>query len=189
MSSRSSSNSRPPKSIPGYYCVGYVRSAHGIRGELGIALFAGKADWLDLADELSLLPRSGEGSLRAFAIDKARPHKDGLIALLEGLSSRNEAELWKGAQVYVPEELLTAEPGEAIYLRQIQGFDLADGQGHVLGRIFGFSTNGSQDLLRVDVQGREVLVPFIDEFILSIEMESRQVRMDLPPGLLNPEGE
>ena len=88
------------------------------------------------------------------------------------------------SQVYIPEELLEAEPGETIYLHQIEGFELMDKEGKSLGCIVGFASNGPQDLLRVQTSGGEALVPFVDAFIEGIDFEKNQVIMDLPPGLL-----
>jgi 16S rRNA processing protein RimM len=184
VSSRSSSNS--DLSFPGFYRVGYVQSAHGIRGELSLRLFAAQADWLGDAEELSLLARGSE-RLNHFNIIKVRPHKEGLIALLAGISSRNDAEALKGATVFIREELLTADEGEQIYLRQIEGFELVDAENVVLGRIVGFSSNGSQDLLLVERAGggATAMVPFVDDFLIDIDHETRRVRMNLPPGLLD----
>ncbi|MBX3022509.1 MAG: 16S rRNA processing protein RimM [Bdellovibrionales bacterium] len=183
MSSRSSS-SHTPLFFTGYHCVGFIKSAHGIRGELFLGLFAGQADWESLSLSL-LLPGSSE--LKDFELTSLKPHKDGMIVRLKGVDTRNEAELLRKSQVYIPEAALESEPGHPIFLAQIQGFELTDPAGAVLGRIEGFSSNGPQDLLQVRVSGRIALVPFIDEFIVDIDFDKKQVRMDLPPGLLNEE--
>lgn len=106
-----------------------------------------------------------------------------------GVDSREQSEALRGAQVYVPEEALRAEPGETVFLHQILGFELRGRDGAPLGRVTGFSSNGAQDLLEIEIgSGESVrLVPFVDDFIVDIDFDKRQLRMDLPPGLLSVE--
>jgi 16S rRNA processing protein RimM len=182
VSSRSSSSTHPDVSFTGYFRVGFVKSAHGIRGELFIQLFAGRADWE--SDELQLLA-PGESELRTYEIETLRPHKEGLIVQLAGVKDRNASEALRKSQVYIPESCLESEEGDTIFLKQISGFELTDKDGQALGRIEGFSSNGMQDLLEVRTPKGISLVPFVDDFIVDIDFDKKQVRMDLPPGLLD----
>ena len=164
--------------------MGYVKGAHGIRGEVFVGLFAERADWLDAVVELGLvLPRQKEA--KTYAIEAIRPHKEGLIAALGGIITRNDSEALRGAHVYIDETALESEPGEPIFLRQIEGFRLIDANDGEIGTITGFSTNTSQDLLRVTTSGGDALVPFVEAFLLNIDFDKREVKMDLPPGLLD----
>lgn len=183
MSSRSSSNSRffSNVSFEGYHRVGFVKSAHGLRGELHIGLFAGRADWE--SDTLALL-LPGAQELKVFEIQAQRPHKEGLLVTLKGVSDRNQSESLRKSQVYIPEDVLEAEEGEPIFLRQIQGFEVVDKEGNRLGKIESFASNGPQDLLEVRTPKGLQLVPFVDDFILDIDFEKGEVHMDLPPGLI-----
>lgn len=179
-----STNYKSPQ-FEGFHSVGWIQSAHGIRGELFLRLFAGKADWCDEVESLALL-KKGETKLHFFKIRRAKAHKDGLIVQLEGLPDRTEAETWVKASAYVSNEILIADPGESVYLKQIEGFEIVDPQGLKLGIISGFASNGPQDLLEVRlVQGQLALVPLVDAFLIHIDFDKRQVSMDLPPGLLN----
>lgn len=130
-----------------------------------------------------LLPDATE--LKEFEVEKSKPHKDGLIVKLKGVPSRNEAETLRKSAVFVSEEVLVSEPGEPIFLGEIEGFTLVSKDDAVLGKITGFSSNGPQDLLKVETPKGERLVPFIDEFIVDIDFDKECVRMDLPPGLLD----
>jgi len=170
----------------GFYCVGWVHSAHGIRGELFLRLHAEQADWLDEIDEIALAPRNvASPKLQIFSIQTLREHKNGLIAKLHDLVDRNASELLRGHSVYIRENALSAKPGERIFLAQVQGFTLVDQEGVTRGRVVDFATNSAQDLLVVaQGEGRaDALVPFIDEFLVSIDFEKHNIFMQLPPGL------
>ena len=185
MFSRSSNS----PSFSGFYRVGWIKSAHGIRGELFLRLNADRADWAEEATELALLP-AGKNALEKFAIQKMTSHKDGWIVSLKGVSDRNRAEELAKSVVYIDESLLESDPGEQIYLNQISGFAVVDPQGLVVGEVTGFSSNGPQDLLQVKVaSGHEALIPLIDAFLVHIDFDKKQLTMDLPPGLIDLEEE
>lgn len=183
-SSRLSSKFTPPD-FKGFHCVGWTQSAHGIRGELYVQLYAKQADWLDDVEDISLLT-PGSKTLETWPIEACRPHKDGLILKLKGVDDRNRSEELRKSGVYIDEGLLSSEYGDEIYLKQIEGFTLEDMEGIALGKIVGFATNGVQDLLRIErADGPEVLVPFVQAFLRNIDFDKHRVTMDLPQGLFD----
>lgn len=179
VSSKSSNNSS------GKHAVGWVKDAHGLKGELYIQLYANTADWLESAESLYL--ENEEGEFSEWKLEKAKPFKDGLIVKFEGLSDRTPAEKLRKFKVFIDESLLVSEPGEAVYLKQLKGFMVVD-KGQEIGRVTGFASNGPQDLLCVERSGRaEALIPLVDAYILSIDFDNDRLEMDLPPGLLDVE--
>lgn len=179
-----SSKFTPPK-FENYHCVGWVPSAHGLRGEIFVRLYAGESDWHEDAESLSLL-LANSTALKAFTIHKATPHKDGLIVKFNEICDRNQAEAVAKSGVYIEESLLQSDEGEPVFLKQLEGFEVVDKEGNSLGRITGFASNGPQDLLQVKTAaGKEALVPLVDDFLVHIDFDKQQVTMDLPPGLFN----
>jgi 16S rRNA processing protein RimM len=169
--------------------VGWVKQAHGLRGELFVQLYAKKADWLSDLNNISLLG-PGDSSLKTWDVEFCRPHKDGLILKVKGISDRNVSETMRRSGVYIAEDLLKADAGEAPFLAQVLGFDVVDREGVILGKIVGFGTNGAQDLLQLKREnGVEALVPFVEAYLQNIDFDKHQVKMDLPPGLLELEEE
>jgi 16S rRNA processing protein RimM len=167
--------------------VGWVKQAHGIRGELFVQLYAGKADWLSDLNSVSLLA-PGDSTLKTWDVEVCRPHKEGLILKVKGVSDRNTSETMRKSGVYIPQEMLVADEG--LFLGQILNFKVVDLHGVVLGEIIGFASNGVQDLLRLKREnGVEALIPFVDAFVANIDFDNHQVKMDLPQGLLDLEEE
>lgn len=182
----SRSSNKPQPTFEGLHSVGWVKSAHGLRGEIYIQLFSKTADWRTHAEQLWLL-KAGESEPRAYDIERLSVHKEGLIAKLKDLSDRNQSEAVQKAGVYIDADLLVAEPGQAIFLNEILNFEVFDKEERI-GQIVGFGTNGAQDLLRIACEGgSEALVPLIDAFLVRIDFEKHKIFMDLPPGLVNVE--
>ena len=120
-----------------------------------------------------------------FEVERTKPFKKGLIVKAKEISDRTAAEGVEHLEFFVEEELLVSKPGETIYLSEIKNFKLKDVEQNTLGEIVDFSSNGAQDLLVVETQGRKVEVPFVDAFIKKIDFKHQTVVMDLPEGLFD----
>ncbi len=177
------SNKYQPPNFAGLYCVGWIKSAHGIRGEIFVKLYAETADWLESLESFHLLLPNTKAP-NEFPIKSLRPHKDGLIVVLEGVVDRNRAEELQRSGVYIPEELLESEDEDEIYLKQILGFQVLTDV--LIGTVKAFADNGEQDLLVVErAVGPDVLIPFVEDFILNIDFDNKVITMELPEGLLD----
>lgn len=163
-----------------FTAVGRIRDAHGLKGELFVALKAKQADWLD--DVLELQLNRGEFVSETLTVVEARPHKDGLIVSLEGILDRTQAEAYKGATVSIDSELLIAEPGERLFLGELIGRKVKDETLGMLGPVVEISTNGAQDLLVVETVKGKFDIPLVDDFI--VEISDSVIEMKLPEGLV-----
>ncbi len=172
--------------------VGKVRDAHGLKGELFIALFAKEAEWLPVLKDLTLVRKEaspeGDGKLvsvsRSFPIKRHKLHKSGIIVKVDGIFDRTEAETYQGALIQIPKTSLISKPGDKIFLSEILGFQvLKKGVGEI-GIVEGFSSNGVQDLLVVKTQKGDFEIPLIQEFLVYMDFKNRVMEMDLPLGLL-----
>jgi 16S rRNA processing protein RimM len=170
--------------------VGKVKDAHGIRGELFIVLFAGETAWLKQlvkTEELRLVLESAgpdASAPRILILKSARPHKNGLIVKTDSLKDRNEAEALKGWLLEIPSSFMVSKPGEAMYLREILGFQVSTESQGLIGPIVKFSSNVAQDLLVVQTAKGEFEIPFVDAFVKKLDHKNKTLHMDLPYGLL-----
>lgn len=102
------------------------------------------------------------------------------------VQDRNQSEALRGAFVEVPSDYFISLKGEGIYLSEIQDFKVQDAlTGGALGQLREFSSNGPQDLLGIHLEGRRYWLPFVPEFVLKIDFESRILHVFVPDGLLD----
>lgn len=166
--------------------MGWIKDAHGIKGDSYVQLYAKQADWFDQLDRLYLL-KPQASKLSEHLVGYKRPHKEGLVVRFQESKDRNYAETLRKSGVYIPEEWLEShEDEDEFYLGEIEGFKLVDPQGVELGVISGFGTNGVQDLLKIERPGKpEALVPLVEAFLRMIDYDQETVTMELPEGLLD----
>ncbi len=163
--------------------LGYVAKAHGIRGEVKVVF-----DVYDLSEYQDIknvwLAREGE-PLHAHKVSSFRPFKgDTVVMRFEAANDRNQAEEMIGLRLYFPLAELPALPEGRFYYFEIMGFQVQDELLGPLGTVSDFATAGGQDILFMDYQGHEVLIPARPEFVLRADMAARVIHTRLPEGLL-----
>ena len=129
-----------------------------------------------------------EGSRREMQLDEHWFHKGGVVLKFAGVDSISDAERLAGCELQVPEkQRAQLDPGSA-YVSEIVGCDVWVGP-RFLGRVsevqFGA---GEAPLLVVRLPvcatQNEVLVPFAQDFVRSLDVGAKRIDMDLPEGLL-----
>lgn len=155
--------------------VGKVKEPHGLKGELYILIFSGDVSWAPKLKQFQL-------GQTLYQVERVKPYKDGLIVKPREISDRNASEAVQGQSFSISASLFVSKKGETIYLSEILGFHVYDGNTD-LGPIQKFSSNGPQDLLVLTYYGKEVEIPFVEAFIRKIDFENSKVLMELPVGL------
>ncbi len=147
------------------------------------------------ADVLSNVPDRFSEGMKLFALDKAEkrrevkveslwPHKGLLVLKFAAVDSMSDAETLIGAELQVPKtERAGLEQGWN-YISDLVGCVVLD-RGREIGRIedvqFGA---GEAPLLIINAKGKKFDVPFAEAYLESIDVQGREVRMNLPEGML-----
>ena len=180
--------------------IGHLSKAHGIRGEVVLVL---EADSLELVNgELFLRPR-GQRITRKLTVVQVRLHHGKLLVSFEGISTRNEAELLCRHTVLIPKDRLPPLEENEIFLSDLPGLRVfvADSssevpeKGHAggaiaargkeIGIIASVDIPAGQELWTITTpDGKEILFPAVDPFVISIDLEEGAALIAPPPGLL-----
>ena len=123
---------------------------------------------------------------KRFTVRSWRPHKDRVLIRFNGIEGRDEAEAWKGAEVLARKADLP-EPGEGeVYLHQLTGLVVRLEDGSLLGTVRDFIETPGQETWSIETpDGREVLLPVTEEFVLSVDLDQGEVLVSPPEGLLD----
>jgi len=162
--------------------VGLVRRAHGVRGEVLVEVLTDVANRFDVGAEL--LIREGAERLRSLRIASARPHQGCLLVQFEGLSDRDAIEPLRGADLLIPAERLSQAPEGAYFYFDLIGSACVDRRVGALGEVAGVREDGGGLLLEVRSEREVLLVPFVREYLVSVDSDNRLIELDLPHGLV-----
>ncbi len=154
--------------------LGFVSRAHGLRGEVAIRTFDPASEALDVVERLLLHTRTGE--VREVHIEDVRPTPKENIVAIEGVNSRTEAESLVGAKVFVFREDLEP-PGEGEFFQgDLVGLHAVDESGAALGRVEEIWSTGEVPNIVIRAPGRpELVVPFADEFVPSVDLATQRI--------------
>jgi 16S rRNA processing protein RimM len=134
-----------------------------------------------------LLPPDAKAAPRQATIERHWPHKGRIVLKFADIHSISDATALSGWQVAIPADQRAPLADDAVYVADLIGchvIDEADGiidLGPVLAVERG--AGGSPDLLVVQHQGNELLIPFVKAFILQSNLAAKVLRMRLPAGL------
>lgn len=117
-------------------------------------------------------------------------HSGRLLVSFEGYPDRTAAETLRGMllQVDRPEGAVPQDDDE-YYDYQLVGLTALDIDGAVIGTVTEVVHLPGQDLLGLDIDGRSVLVPFVESIVPQVNIEQRTVLITPPQGLLTLEDE
>lgn len=161
--------------------IGKIVATHGLQGALVMTHIVGQSDWLKKDDVLFL--ELNKGSYIPYFVTQARAaNNEEYIVNVEDLDTVEAAKKLVGRQVYVKEDILSAHATDSPLLWI--GFNMVDRQKGSLGPIEDVMQTGSQWLAKLTCEGKEVLVPLIEQMILDVNIRNKYVRVDLPEGLL-----
>lgn len=166
----------------GFVLLGTVARPHGLRGELVL-------DWHADAPPGDFprlwLCRRGVAP-RAVALRAGRAHKGRPLVMLEGVTTRDEAEALRGSGLCVPRAELPEPPEGEAYLADLLGADVLLPDGSRIGRLDHVEMPAGREVWAIRTDGgREILFPARPDFIRSFDLKGRRVCIDPPPGLLD----
>jgi 16S rRNA processing protein RimM len=162
-------------------CLGRAVGARGLKGEVRIKTFT--------EDPLAIGaygPLQDEARTRQFEISSVQTSKDGVVARLKGISTREEADALKGVEFYVDRDRLPdVEDDSTFYFEDLIGLVAIDENGSALGQVVAVHNFGAGDLLEVRpaTGGETVLVPFTREIVPDIDKETGWLLMLAPEGI------
>lgn len=160
--------------------VGAIGRAHGIRGDVAIDVRT------DEPERRFAVGAKLDSADRTFTVAKVRWHSGRLLVTFDEVPDRTAAEALRGTELTVlvaPDELPDDE-GE-YYDRQLVGLLALTVNGDEIGRVTHVVHLPEQDLLAIDHDGVERLVPFVQALVPSIDLADGTLTINPIPGLLD----
>lgn len=107
-----------------------------------------------------------------------RRHGEGLVALLEGVESRERAGELKGLLVAVPRAALPEPDENEFYWGDLVGLEVSSEAGESLGYVVRLISAGAHDVLVVaDELGHERLLPFVEAVVREVNRGGGMIRV------------
>ncbi len=168
-----------------YFTVGKLVNTQGLRGEVRIVSTTDFPDErFKVGNQLSLFHPSLPAPLPV-TIASRRSHKEFELLTFKGFDSINDVEKFKGGELKVSEDELIELEEDEFYIHQLVGCEVITDEGESLGKIVEVLQPGANDVWVVKGGKRgEILLPYIDECIKSVDVANKRVVCHLMEGLV-----
>jgi len=156
--------------------MGRVAAAYGIRGWIKIQPFT---EYLDsLLDYRAWWIGREQGPWREMEVQECEVHGRTLVAQLPGCPDRTAAEKLKGLLIAVPRSSLPEEEEGEYYWSDLIGLAVVNEAGERLGTVANLLETGANDVLVVQGDGGEILIPFVAPTIRQVDLKNRAILVD-----------
>lgn len=164
------------------YFLGKITRRHGLAGNVIIKL---DTDQPELYNKLESIFVEINGLLVPFFIERSSWSKLDALNLAFKNSSEALVDQSLGKDVYLPLASLPKLTGTQFYYHEVVGFEILDTEGNNCGVIRSVNDQTAQNYFVTNLDGKEVVVPIIKDWILEVDREERIIKMQLPEGLID----
>lgn len=163
--------------------VGVISNTHGIRGEVKV---------FPTTDDVNRFEK-----LKKVILDTGKEHinlevtgvkffKNLVILKFKGIDNINDIERYKGCDLLVTRENAVPLEENEYYIVDLIGCTVITDEGDTLGELVDVMTTGANDVYVVEgEEGKEILLPYTEECILNIDVEKKEIKVHVLPGLLD----
>lgn len=163
--------------------AGKISGTHGVRGMVRIQ------SWCDSNEVFCgfkklYTDKNGENVL---TVNSASSHGSVVIAKIKGVESIEQAEQLRNKIVYVSREQLNLEEGTYL-IQDLISCDVYDVDTcEFLGKITDVSKTGSNDVWHITNNGKEYLIPVIDDVVKSVDIDNKKIDIKPLKGIFDDE--
>lgn len=159
--------------------VGHISKAHGVRGEVVVVVLTEFPERFDDGNTLT----TADG--RELTIEGSRQHHGRLLVRFAGVGDREAAELLRGTDLVVDESDLPELPDGRWWPSDIEGCAVVTEDGREIGTVTEVIFTPANDVWAArDAEGHEVLIPVIDDVLVSVDVTAKRIVVREVPGLL-----
>jgi 16S rRNA processing protein RimM len=157
-------------------CVARIGAAHGVRGAVKL--------WIFTEDPLAVLrygPLTTKDGAHHFTVAHAREAKDHLVATLQGVTTRDDAEKLNGVELYIARDKLPVTDDDEYYRADLIGLSAVTVTDEPIGRVIAIHNFGAGDLIEIaPPHGPTMLLPFTNAVVPTVDIAGGRVVIELP---------
>ncbi|HDX9576975.1 TPA: ribosome maturation factor RimM [Bacillus pseudomycoides] len=168
-----------------WFNVGKIVNTHGVKGEVRVVSRTDFPEERYKVGNTLYIWQEKEAEPLAVKITSHRSHKSFDLLTFEGYNNVNEVEGLKGSLLKVPEDQLGELAEGEYYYHEIIGCTVVTEDGETIGTIKEVLSPGANDVWVIkQPKGQDVLIPYIEEVVLQVNINEKLVTIHVMEGLL-----
>jgi len=165
------------------FYLGRIIKKYSFKGEVLAKL---DTDQPELYEHLDAIFLDLRNNLVPFFVEHSQLHKSELLRLkFEDIDTDADADIIIKSELYLPLDLLPKLEGNKFYFHEVIGFTIKDKNYGYVGIIKSINDTTAQALFEIESNGKEILIPMNDEFILKVDRASKTILVETPEGLID----
>lgn len=162
--------------------IGQIVNTFGIKGMVKVKPFT---DDIRRFDELKKVYVEKNSNQTEYEIEEVKYHKDMVLIKLKGIDKVEQAEELRNAYLTVSRDSVEELEEGRYYIVDLLGLEVYTDEQVLLGTLEDIFNTGSNDIYVVkDKQGKQILLPAIQDVIKQIDIENKKIIVHLLPGLI-----
>ena len=154
-----------------YLETGKIVGTHGVKGMVRVQPWSDSGEFLTNF-KYFYLDKNGENKIKAEAV---RPHGNVVLIAFKGVETIEDAEKLRGRVIYLDRKDIKLPEGR-YFIDDLVGCSVTDADTNKhLGTLTDVSATGANDVWHITSEGKEYLVPAIDQVIVSVDVENSAV--------------
>lgn len=160
-----------------WIALGVIAQAHGVRGQVKLRSFTAPPEGIFTYKDLHL----ADGT--PITLKREGILGDQFIISIPAITSRNEAETWRGREIGVAASALPVLSKTEFYHAELIGMQVVDAVGTPCGTVKQVTNYGGGDLLEIEANGDSEFYSFTEANFPRIDREKRIIEFH-PPEIL-----
>lgn len=159
--------------------IGKALKPIGLNGELKIYPYT---ESLDIFKKFPYLFFETE----LFEVTRVRKYKALIGVYLKGINNYEDAHKLRDKLVKIPQSFFPRNEDDEYYWFELIGATVFNIQGKSLGTVQSLIRTSAHDILQVRAKTKELLIPFIDDIVKTVNLKENHIIVDLLTGM-NPD--
>lgn len=162
--------------------IGQISRVRGVKGEMVV---------IPLTDDPSRFSKLRKVvvtlnmNAQEFMVEQAREFKGKVLLKLKQVEKPEEAEKLVGGFIEIEREELVELPEGSYFVFDLIGLEVITAQGEKIGKVKEVISLPANDIYVVEGDKREYIIPAIKDVVKNIDLEKREMIINLPEGLLD----
>ena len=162
--------------------IGQIVNTFGIKGMVKVKPFT---DDIRRFDELKTVYVEKDGKQTEYEVEEVKYHKDMVLIKFKGIDKVEQAEMLRNSYLTVSRDSVEKLEEGRYYIVDLLGLEVYTDEQILLGTLDDIFNTGSNDIYVVkDKQGKQILLPAIQDVIKQIDIENKKIIVHLLPGLI-----
>ena len=158
--------------------IGYISKTHGLKGHVILRL----NELVQIDEKLKSVFLELNGSQVPYFIEECRPNNTGYILKLETIDNIDTSKKLIAKKAFALTEFILEEEDS---LNEFIGYSIIDTKLGNIGKIADVDEKTDNVIIKVlHPSGKEIILPFNDDFIIEIDDDLKTIEFNAPDGLI-----